>query len=207
MSPYHDGLGTASGTGRPLRRPGGGGTLRAMAGVQHVVLTAVGSDRPGIVDEVAAFIAERGGNLEDSRMVNLHGQFAMVLLVSADSDVVTRLCDDLDELCSRSRLRAEIHPADMAAAGRAEPAVPYRLAVTAMDHPGLVQAVAHLLHEQNVNIESVETALRPAPYTNAPLFEMDMVVSVPASTPVARVREGLARLCDDLNMDWQLTAL
>lgn len=177
-----------------------------MAEPHHLVLTAVGSDRPGIVDEVAAFIAERGGNLEDSRMVNLHGQFAMVLLVSAPPDAVTRICDDLDDLCARSRLRAEVHPADMAAAG-GRPAVPCRLAITAMDHPGLVQAVAHLLHEEAVNIESVDTSLRPAPYTNAPLFEMDMVVSVPADVPLARLRERLAALCDAMNMDWQLTAL
>jgi len=30
---------------------------------------------------------------------------------------------------------------------------------------------------------------------------------VPASTPVAELREALGRLCDDLNIDWQLTAL
>ncbi len=46
------------------------------------VLTAVGDDRPGLVDEVTRYITERGGNLEDSRMVNLRGQFAMMMLVA-----------------------------------------------------------------------------------------------------------------------------
>jgi predicted amino acid-binding ACT domain protein len=48
----------------------------------HAVLTAIGADRPGLVDEVSAYVLERGGNLEDSRMLNLHGQFAMMMLVS-----------------------------------------------------------------------------------------------------------------------------
>ncbi len=57
----------------------------------HAVLTAIGADRPGLVDEVSAYVLERGGNLEDSRMVNLHGQFAMMLLVSGDEDAIDRL--------------------------------------------------------------------------------------------------------------------
>ena len=85
--------------------------------------------------------------------------------------------------------------------------MPYRLNTWAMDHPGIMQSVAHLLGDLGVNIESVDSALRPAPYTNAPLFEMELIVSVPAATPVAELREALGRLCDELNVDWQLTAL
>jgi predicted amino acid-binding ACT domain protein len=48
---------------------------------QHAILTAVGDDRPGLVDDVTRFIFERGGNIEDSRMVNLRGQFAMMVLI------------------------------------------------------------------------------------------------------------------------------
>jgi glycine cleavage system regulatory protein len=76
-----------------------------------------------------------------------------------------------------------------------------------MDHPGLMQSVSHLLAEKGVNIESVDSSLRPAPYTNTPLFEMELVVSVPAATPVAELREALGELCDEMNIDWQLTAL
>jgi len=67
--------------------------------------------------------------------------------------------------------------------------------------------VAHALRAMNVNIESAETTLQSAPITGAPLFEMEFIVSVPTATPVAELREALGRLCDDLNIDWQLTAL
>jgi glycine cleavage system regulatory protein len=33
---------------------------------------------------------------------------------------------------------------------------------------------------------------------------MDLVVSVPSTAPLGKLREQLARLCDDLNVDWQL---
>jgi glycine cleavage system transcriptional repressor len=173
---------------------------------RHAVLTTIGDDRTGLVDEVTRFVAECGGNLEDSRMVNLHGQFAMVMLVEGSPETIECLRARLPELAEASRLHAQITPADLGPRAAA-PAVPFRLTTAAMDHPGLVQSVSHLMREHGVNIESVDTTLRQAPITGAPLFEMEMVVSVPAATPVAGLREAVAALCDDLNMDWQLTAL
>jgi glycine cleavage system transcriptional repressor len=177
-----------------------------MVARHHAVLTAIGADRPGLVDEVTRFLLERDGNLEDSRMVNLHGQFAMMMLIAGPDDIVDRLRRGLDELERASRVRAEVHVADLQSATSAA-AIPYRLNTWAMDHPGLVQSVAHLLGELGVNIESADTSLRPAPYTSAPLFEMELVVAVPADLHVADVREAIGRVCDELNIDWQLTAL
>lgn len=177
-----------------------------MEGVRHGVLTAVGDDHPGLVDEVTRYITERGGNVEDSRMVNLRGQFAMMLLIAGDDRAMSRLQDDLGALRGESGLHAELRPAH---AGTAPPvpALPFRLNTWAMDHPGLMQSVSHLLGQMGVNIESADSSLRPAPYTNAPLFEMELVVSVPQTTPVADLREALGGLCDEMNIDWQLTAL
>lgn len=173
----------------------------------HAVLTAIGTDRPGLVDEVSAYVLERGGNLEDSRMVNLHGQFAMMMLVSGDEQVMARLTADLGELQAASALHADLVPADMTQPVTRGAAIPYRLTTAAMDHPGLVQSVAHVLRELGVNIESAETTLQQAPITGTPLFEMELVVAVPAGTPVAKLRDALGRVCDELNIDWQLTAL
>lgn len=46
-------------------------------------LSAVGRDRPGIVAAVTGVLADHGGNLQDSTMATLQGQFAIVLIVSA----------------------------------------------------------------------------------------------------------------------------
>jgi glycine cleavage system transcriptional repressor len=177
-----------------------------MDALHHAVLTAVGDDRPGLVDEVTRYITERGGNLEDSRMVNLRGQFAMMMLVAGSEAAMSRLQDGLGALRRGSHVHAELRPADAAHVDR-PPAMPFRLNTWAMDHPGLMQSVSHLLGEMGVNIESVASSLRPAPYTNTPLFEMELVISVPAATPVAELREAIAALCDEMNIDWRLTAL
>ena len=69
-----------------------------MPEMRHAVLTAIGDDRPGLVAEVTRYLLERGGNLEDSRMVNLHGQFAMMMLVTGPDEVIDRILDGISQL-------------------------------------------------------------------------------------------------------------
>lgn len=174
---------------------------------QHAILTAIGADRPGLVDELSQFIFERGGNLEDSRMVNLRGQFAMMVLVAGSEQTLSRLRSELWQLTQRSNLQADLRPASAEQTGPSAQAVPYRLKATAIDQPGLVHRFAHLLRSLSVNIESLETQLAPAPITGTPLFDMELILSVPRTTSLVQLREQLAKLCDDLNIDWQLAAM
>ncbi len=171
---------------------------------QHAILTAIGADRPGLVEEVSQFIFDRGGNIEDSRMVNLRGQFAIMLLVGASEAVVARLKAELPELSRQSKLHIELHAAEASRVSASAQAVPYRLSGTGVDQAGLVHRVSHVLRESNVNIESLETRLTAAPYTGSPLFEMEMIVSVPRVTPISQLRQKLGILCDELNIDWKL---
>ncbi|MBM3890900.1 MAG: glycine cleavage system protein R, partial [Verrucomicrobia bacterium] len=43
---------------------------------QYLVVSAVGQDRPGIVDRISEFILDHDCNIEDSRMAILGGEFA-----------------------------------------------------------------------------------------------------------------------------------
>lgn len=177
--------------------------------MMHAILSAIGTDRPGLVDEVSQFIFDRGGNIEDSRSVNLRGQFAMVVLVGVPASVgLERMRGELEAFAAKAGLKAELRPAEAPHRAQAAPAaVPYRLTGTGIDQPGLVHRVARVLREMNVNIESLDTRLTAAPYTGSPVFEMELVVSVPRTTPVAQLRQRLGAACDEMNVDWELSAL
>lgn len=173
---------------------------------QHTILTAIGADRPGLVDEVSEFVLARGGSIEDSRMVNLRGQFAIMMLIGGPPEAIDRLEGDLDALRSQSGIHAELTAAEPARP-RTVATMPFRLTGRALDQAGLVHSVAHLLRSLDVNIESVATTLGAAPITGAPVFAMELVIAVPAGTSVAMLRDELARVCDPLNIDWHLAAL
>jgi glycine cleavage system transcriptional repressor len=172
----------------------------------RTVLTAIGKDRPGLVEEVSEFVFARGGSIEDSRMANMHGQFAIVMLISATQETIDRVTAELDTLSEQAGIQVQLTPAAPVGAGT-KPRLPYRLTGRALDQAGLVHQVANALRSLNVNIESLETTLEAAPVTGAPVFAMDLVIAVPEDTPIRKLRDELGQVCDSLNIDWQLAPL
>jgi glycine cleavage system transcriptional repressor len=167
-----------------------------------VVLTAIGRDRPGLVEEVSEFLLERGGSIEESRMANLLGQFAIALLVTGSDDAVARIVADVDVLKTATGVDATFTPVDEPSEATA--AARYRLTAEALDQQGLVHRVADALRRLEVNIEAMETTLRPAPITGSPIFAMTILLSVPEDVAVDAVRQELGPVCDELNIDWKL---
>jgi glycine cleavage system transcriptional repressor len=168
------------------------------------VLTGVGTDRPGLVEEVSEFIFLRGGSIETSRMVNLSGCFAIAILIAGTEATPGSLESDLHLLHSSTGIQAQMTVVDSDAGGT-EATTPYRFTGRALDQPGLVHEIANALRDLNVSIESVETSTEPAPVTGTPTFSMALVIAAPRDLAPSRLRQDLERTCDALNIDGTLT--
>ena len=66
-----------------------------------LVMTVIGQDRPGLVESVAALVAEHGGNWLESRMSRLGGQFAGILRVEVPGENEAAVVAALQKLESR----------------------------------------------------------------------------------------------------------
>ena len=172
---------------------------------KYAILTAVGADRVGIVDELTSVILSRRCNIEESRMAVLGGEFAIVLLFSGEADGVRAL---LEELPVRGADLALNISAKETVAPKADPqSRPYLLESVSLDTPGIVHSVTSLLRRHGVNIEDLETETTPAPWTGAPLFRMRARLSVPAAASIARLREDLEDLEAQTNLDLKLSPI
>lgn len=173
----------------------------------YVVLTAVGPDRPGLVDILGAYIFERGGNVESSRMATLGGEFAIVMLVGGEPAATRAIENDADTLIHEAKLICHVRPTTDPDQHRpAVPSMPFHLVATSMDHPGIVRAIAHHLAQRGVNIETLDTAVEQAPHTGTSLFRMSARVGLPAEVNVPKFRSELNALAESLNVDLQFTA-
>ncbi|MDK2972734.1 MAG: glycine cleavage system transcriptional repressor [Candidatus Sumerlaeota bacterium] len=173
----------------------------------HVLLTTVGADRPGIVEDIAGWVATHGGNIEESRMAQLAGEFATIILVAGEGALAERLDDTRVAFEESARLNVflrTVSARDIAAA--AEPQLRYALHATSLDHSGIVHQVAGLLRTHGINVVSAETRRMSAPFSGAPVFVLDMAIDVPSSLPVARLRARLAEFGERENIDVTLTA-
>ena len=84
---------------------------------QHLAVSAIGSDRTGMVHELTRVITDCGGNIAESRMAALGAEFAMLLLVSGNWHALARIESELD--APRRERRAERAPEAHRAAGGA----------------------------------------------------------------------------------------
>jgi glycine cleavage system transcriptional repressor len=167
----------------------------------EMVISAVGPDRPGIVDAISAALSSQQASIADSRMVNLRGRFALVMLIEAPDEAgAQRVQTAVEQTAQSLGLTATIQNVERTE-GAARQAVPYRIRTYAMDQVGLVHRITHALHLLGANIEDLSTRLEHAPHTGAPIFSMDMVIALPKEVPLKRLREELEKLCTELNCD------
>jgi glycine cleavage system transcriptional repressor len=174
---------------------------------RYLVICALGADRPGLVAEVTQFAKERGANIEDSRMSILGGEFGMLVLVSGSEAALARIAADRRSLETQGDLQVLLRPTKSPAEHRQAAVLPCLVIAEALDHQGIVHAVAAALHAQGINIVSLETLAYNAPVTGSPLFRLEARVDVPAGVTVARVREAMERVARAENIDVEVRSL
>ena len=130
---------------------------------QQLVVSALGHDRPGLVAWLSARIQEAGGNILDSRMTILGGEFAVLLLVDGDEASLRVLNEALPAAAPSEGLVVQTRLTESRAEPTRESVRAYR--IEAMDHPGIVQRMAAFFSERQVNIENLRTETYAAAHT------------------------------------------
>lgn len=163
-----------------------------------LVLTLIGPDRTGLVEALAERISAAGGNWEASRMAQLAGQFAGILLVTVDRARTDELVAGLRSL-GGAGLQVSAHPAGGPVP--ASDAQVVHLELTGADRVGIVRDVARILAERGVNVEDLESSVSSAPMSGEALFSARAVLRVPTSLSLADLRASLETLGSELMVD------
>jgi glycine cleavage system regulatory protein len=164
-------------------------------------MTVIGRDRPGLVESVAALVADHGGNWLESRMSRLGGQFAGILRVQVPGENEEALVSALEGL-DRKGLSVTVQP-DVT--GRSlEPARLQSLELVGQDRPGIVRQISRILAEQGVNVEEFQSECASAAMSGESLFRARARLSIPASCDPAAIREKLERIAEDLIVEISL---
>lgn len=166
---------------------------------QLIVISAIGTDRTGVVQDISKVILGCGGNIEESRMTTLGSEFAVLMLVSGNWHTLTRLEKGLEKLASGDSLTFTIRKTDERPAR--DDRMPYAVDVISLDQQGIVFNLANFFASREVEIADVATRSYAAAHTGAPMFAIQMAVNVPSSVNLAQLRDDFADMCDRLNLD------
>jgi glycine cleavage system transcriptional repressor len=173
---------------------------------EFILVTTVGTDRPGIVEDISGWIFEAEGNIEDSCMSLLGGEFATIVLVSGENGLLSSLEKTLKEFQKNKEFTIFLKAVSENPQTQEKPVLRYLLHATSLDHPGIVHKVSQLLSSKGINIILAQTQTVSAPFSGAPSFHLEMQIDIPASVSINTVREELKDLGDSKNIDFTLSA-
>ncbi|GAB0148420.1 glycine cleavage system transcriptional repressor [Marichromatium sp. PS1] len=171
----------------------------------YLVISALGEDHPGIVDQISRTVLEHGCNIEDSRMSVLGGEFAAMLLVEGKWNTLAKIENALPEL--ERQLGMTIVSKRTGQRNAGANLLPYAVDVVSMDHPGIVNNLAAFFAERRINIEDMATSTYAAAHTGTPMFSVHIAVGIPADIHIAGLRDEFMDYCDGLNLDAVLEPL
>ena len=165
-----------------------------------LAVTVLGHDRPGIIAEVTAVLAELGLNLADSSMTLLRGHFAMTL-VCAGARSAAEVESALAAVTVGGQLAVSVREVPEEDEHAAVTGPTYLLTVHGADRPGIVSAVAQEVAEVGGNITDLSTRLAGG------LYVLGAEVDLPPAVEVEALRAALTATAARLGVEATLREL
>ena len=163
----------------------------------HVAVTAVGTDRPGIVAALAGALYDLGCNVEDADSTVLRGVFALTLVVAPP--------DDLDASALQGAATAALGSVEASVSVHAVPDDPgppahptHRMRAHGTDRPGIIALLSRLLADRGVNMTGFSTHVTT---DGEPVTILEAKVSVPPHVDAAALADDLIETATDLGLE------
>ena len=163
----------------------------------RMVLSVVGSDRPGLTRALAAAVLSAGGNWLESHLSQLGGLFVGSVLVEIHAGAVEALRAAVARV-DATGLDIRIAPAGEAPQAEGEA---LQLSLVGQDRPGIVNQVTDVLRTLDANIETFATRIEPAPHSGASLCHMDAQLRLPVGVPMTELQRALEAVSGEVMVD------
>jgi glycine cleavage system regulatory protein len=163
----------------------------------HVILTVIGSDRPGLTEALAGAVQTAGGNWLESHLSRLGGKYVGSVLVALPDDALETLRGHV------AAVDAVGLSVSIVAASTDQPPIGtlLELSLVGQDRPGIVRELSAALARLGVNIEALETGIEGSAWSGSPLFRADAQLMLPDGISAAAVQEALEGISGDMMVD------
>lgn len=165
-----------------------------------LVLTIIGSDRPGLVELVSKTVTAHQGNWESSRMARMAGRFAGILQVSVPAEHADRLAAGLAAL-EEHDLRVVVERAASEPAAEPSAGNLLRVEMVGNDRPGIIRDVSSALAHRGINVELLATECAAAPMSGGMLLKVTAQVRVPSELSSDALRQILEQRASDFMVE------
>jgi len=163
-----------------------------------LVVTAICADRPGLIQMLSEVIYRHEASWEESSMAHLSGQFAGILTVNVDENVIPALEKDLRALSDQGMAVTLNESAESADAGNQQI---IWLDLTGHNKPGIMREVSNVFVAQGVSVQSLDTEVVSASMSGGDMFVAGAQLQVSKDFDLESLQDALEGLSDDLMVD------
>ena len=163
--------------------------------MKQLILTVIGQDKAGLVEQLATVIASHQGNWMASNLSHLGGYFAGILQLEVSEEHVFALTTELERMSDldikiQQGLESVIHPDKQ-----------LQFVITGNDRPGIVRELSSVMKHKGANIIHFESSKQGAPNWGVPLFHAIATVELPAGLNKDEVVKALEAIASDVVVD------
>ena len=167
-----------------------------------VILSASGSDRPGLTRALAEAVLAAGGNWLESHLSRLGGKYVGAVLVEIEEDELPGFEQAIRGVDALG-LKVSLVPAGEEP--QASGAI-LSLELVGQDRPGIVREVTSVLAGLDVNIEDFATRIENGAWSGERLFRASARLSIPAGVTSDQVQSALEAISGEIMVDFSFTA-
>ena len=165
--------------------------------MKNVVITFVGNDKLGLVDQLAQLIVTHKGNWLGSSMSHLAGQFAGIIEVELPELELAKFSLEVATIDDLSITIQQGH----GTASEIEPEELLNISIVCNDRHGIIQEITQALHAVDANIEQLGSQLESAANTGQMLFRANIVALLPEHSSIEQLQESIEKIGDDMMVD------
>ena len=171
--------------------------------MNSLIISAVGSDRPGIVSEISGVINSHGGNIEKSRMTRLGSDFTIIMLVTVDPKWEESLVVALQAIKELSITIKGTEPNTVITGENYHVTTGEncQISLSGADNEGIVKVLSKYLAGKSINILEMETHISNAPVTGTPLFNLLAIITIPDNRDLAEIQSDLTLIAQKLGVE------
>jgi glycine cleavage system regulatory protein len=162
-----------------------------------MVLSVVGSDRPGLTQALAAAVLAAGGNWLEGHLSRLGGLYVGSVLVELEADAVDGLRSAVDAVDAHG-LEVRIAPA---IDGGGDGGEAFDFSLVGQDQPGIVNQAATVLSGLGANIETFKSWIDAEPHSGAALFHIEARLRLASEGSASRIQAALEDISAEIMVD------
>ena len=170
------------------------------------IVTFIGDDRPGLVEQLSAVIEKNQGNWHESKLSQLGGKFAGLILVSLPEHGGPSLEADLSALAA-SGISVRVTAIEATATIQTTSPMPGRnitLTVLGPDRLGIVREISAALAQRQINVLEMDTDVQSAPMSAELIFQASIDAWIPEATNMDDLRASLDEIAENMTLEIDL---